>query len=408
MNDIRPDPDCLIQSSVLPIIPDAQAQYYQFEIANDKKSWLNKLTNNFRYILKNTSNIEDLFINSYNPVVLLGEVFENSQLKNKSYQEFKKSFYSIIWVTYRSHFRPIINQTTGKQYTSDVGWGCTIRVGQMLLLNTLKKHLKLAPDSYHEILKTIEENLISAPYSIHNIIQLGGQNKQAGDWYSPGDVSNCIKKLSKICPINNFKVLVAMDFTIYKDQLYACACNESLEYVQSVCGLHSAFLCDECRVPVKDIIWTNGVLICIPLMLGTKRIQSDYYESLKYFLRLSSCVGIIGEKPSSALYIVGYNEDNVILLDPHVVRKACSSLDDFKNRIGEYFPSDFITTKIKDLGSSMSLGFYFRNSEEFSLFEQDLQSNSELVRRLILVREKTPDFHFEDSVDESGQEFILL
>ena len=58
---------------------------------------------------------------------------------------------SRVWITYRRGFPPIASGADGiggtedavsvaYQYTTDAGWGCTLRVGQMLLANALSFH----------------------------------------------------------------------------------------------------------------------------------------------------------------------------------------------------------------------------------------------------------------------------
>lgn len=105
---------------------------------------------------------------------------------------------SILWCTYRKGFSPL----GSPQYTSDKGFGCMLRCGQMLLSEALKQiHLgrdwRWTKDSrdenYLKILSRFEDNK-TAVYGIHQIALMGEDSgKTIGEWFSPNIIAQVIK-----------------------------------------------------------------------------------------------------------------------------------------------------------------------------------------------------------------------
>ena len=133
-------------------------------------------------------------------------------------------------------------------------------------------------------------------------------------------------------------------------------------------------------------------------MLGNNKIEKRFYETLKFLLGLEASVGIIGEKPKSALFVIGCHEDKAIVLDPHCVKNACKTIEEFYSRIEDYFSRELMTVKFKELGSSMSFGFYFRNAHEFTTFKKLICANAAIVKNLIMIKDKTVVLSEGDSI----------
>ena len=139
--------------------------------------------------------------------------------------DIRSDVFSIIWVTYRRNF-PSIGDSN---MTSDSGWGCMLRTGQMVLAQAFcKLHLgrdwrwkytdsialqkliedqtnggqdekKLSPTEYEKYVKyrqilKLFADLKTAPYSIHQIALMGVcEGKNVGEWFGPNTVAQVLK-----------------------------------------------------------------------------------------------------------------------------------------------------------------------------------------------------------------------
>lgn len=111
----------------------------------------------------------------------------------------RQDIVSRIWCTYRKSFVPI-GGVDG--LTTDKGWGCMLRCGQMVLAQALVSvHLGRdwfwEPDTkdpvYLKILRRFEDKR-QAPYSIHQIAQMGAsEGKEVGQWFGPNTVAQVLK-----------------------------------------------------------------------------------------------------------------------------------------------------------------------------------------------------------------------
>ncbi|MGH0144755.1 UNVERIFIED_CONTAM: hypothetical protein FKN15_053535 [Acipenser sinensis] len=316
------------------------------------------------------------------PVWILGR--ESSALTEKD--DILCDISSRLWFTYRKNFPPI----GGTGPTSDTGWGCMLRCGQMILGEALVfRHLgrdwrwvkgKRQREEYYSILNAFIDKKDSY-YSIHQIAQMGvGEGKSIGQWYGPNTVAQVLKKLSVFDSWSRLAVHVAMDNTVVIEEI------------------------SECRFYI-----------------------AGEQAAVKCFM-LPQSLGVIGGKPNSAHYFIGYVGEELIYLDPHTTQPSVEPCDD------GLVPDDSYHCEhppcrmhIRELDPSIAVGFFCSTEEDFDDWCLRIRKMSERREALPMfelvdrqpshfvssdVLNLTPDFSDSDRLerffDSEDEEFEIL
>uniref|UniRef100_F1KYE7 Cysteine protease n=1 Tax=Ascaris suum TaxID=6253 RepID=F1KYE7_ASCSU len=357
---------------------------------------------------------------SNTPVYLLGHKFP----ARGDMDSIKEYVTSRLWFTYRKNFMPI----GGTGPTSDQGWGCMLRCGQMLLAQALiVRHLGTEwmwdrdnkEEDYKRILRMFQDKKC-CPFSLHQIAQMGvSERKQIGEWFGPNTAAQVLKKLVVYDDWSRLAVHVALDNLLIASDVRTMAhtrppsrlsSRHTTENEQSeesgnasggnslcsfgsvkMCMLQSALMkeCDE--NPVEDEEQWRPLLIIVPLRLGLTSINRCYLPAIEAFFQLPQCTGIIGGRPNHALYFIGIAGEQLIYLDPHVCQAAidlderCASLqqqDGFVEVVkstdifddSSYHCPFLLHIAYDSADPSLALSFICRTEEEYEHLANNLKT----------------------------------
>jgi len=264
---------------------------------------------------------------------------------NRQFQDFLADFRNLLYFCYRKDFPPI----DPSNITNDIGWGCMLRTGQMMLARCLMvlvlgRDYRVTPSdkmnaysSYRQLLRWFADSP-KFPYSIHNIVkessdidsqqQDGGKtSNQIGEWFSPTRLSQCLKVLVRKHSPHGLTMYVGTDGVIYKDKVTAlCAFTEEHEERSPLLKrMPSKSTSESTKINNDEDCVPNywrPVFIIIPLRLGVDKINQVYISGLRAMFALPQSLGIVGGRPRQSLYFVGFQDDQVIYLDPHIVKPS--------------------------------------------------------------------------------------
>ncbi|XP_027195798.2 autophagy-related 4a [Dermatophagoides pteronyssinus] len=260
------------------------------------------------------------------PVYILGKKYSSLYELN----EIRSDVRSNIWMTYRRNFPPIGDTN----FTSDSGWGCMLRCGQMVLarafinlylgrnwhwnytnLESIKQLLQDDNEMelkkyliYKNILKMFTDQKTSS-YSIHQIALMGVcEGKNVGQWFGPNTIAQVLRKLSLFDKMSDVFIYVAMDNIVFLDDIKkSCKINDDDD--------------DDDETKCQEITskW-KPLILFIPLRLGLTEINPVYFRALKTTFTFPQTLGILGGRPNHALYFIGCCGDDLIYLDPHTTQ----------------------------------------------------------------------------------------
>ncbi|XP_053684547.1 cysteine protease ATG4D [Sabethes cyaneus] len=341
------------------------------------------------------------------------DISPDATVEEEGIEAFKRDFISRLWMTYRKEFQTMDDSN----YTSDCGWGCMIRSGQMLLAQGLMIHFlgrNWRWDSSGENLRlnynslnyedSIHRKIIrwfgdtssrTSPFSIHTLVALGKETgKKPGDWYGPGAVAHLIRQAVKlgaqeIVDLDGINVYVAQDCAVYiQDIIDECTISAASSIapwqkkIPSNCSPNSSSSNSPCISNTKTASgplpsqentsdW-KALILLVPLRLGTDKLNPIYSDCLKAMLSLDNCIGIIGGRPKHSLYFVGYQEDKLIHLDPHY----CQDMVDVQQEnfaVSSFHCKSPRKMKLSKMDPSCCIGFYCETRKDFFKFVDNVK-----------------------------------
>jgi len=350
---------------------------------NNIASFNNKFNFNIKEININKFALEQF--NTMNQITLFHKIY-TIETKNKLLYNYNK----LIYFCYRSNIYPIKNKINVDLFR-DSGWGCMIRCGQMIMSRAIYKYLKSKKFSSEKAISETIKYFLDLPYSENNVPSIFSSilsnnlntnnnkdiklfppfsihmhcflgkfyNKHGGEWFSDVNICQNYRDINKC--FNLFPELSILSFVSdFKLQEILEECfilvneNDKIDTNKKILNLKN-----------KKYIMKKCGLVFISVRLGINKVTNEYYSCLKKLFESKQCIGIIGGETNLAHYFIGYNNrGNLIYLDPHITREAVINLND-ESIVNDYLVKNIHEISIDDMSTALSIGFLFRNVDEF-------------------------------------------
>jgi cysteine protease ATG4 len=279
-------------------------------------------------------------------------------------REFLEHFRSLLFCSYRKNFPPIV----GTHFSTDAGWGCMLRTGQMMLARTILVLLYGADwrlsdvdvsspySPYRRVVRWFTDEPNDAPFSIHQLLAVQRSARahagveqmklSAGSWFTPTEVSCILRDVVALhqAEVEGLFVHVARDGELNRRTLLATA----------------------------DLAVWRPALVLIPVRLGVESLHESYLAPLRKLFQMPQSLGVFGGRPRQSFYFVGIQGDDVLYLDPHLVQNYQApnvKFDDSTNHLS--VPQRM---KLCDVDPSMTIGLLLRSRADFDMLMMQLDA----------------------------------
>ncbi|EPY37213.1 hypothetical protein STCU_00084 [Strigomonas culicis] len=293
-------------------------------------------------------------------VRILGSAYDKERPMTK--KEVQEAAKRLLFFSYRRCFTALPNGVT-----TDAGWGCLLRTGQMLMAYALMRfyaadttHLPNtcvsdackvrgevlgSPDAAAQLRAAVQPLFMDspdAPFGVHALQKAAAAFGLAyGVWLAPSQIGRVLSAAAEAHRTRGNAAPVTrccLDRCINE--------TETLELLEKV----------------------GPVLYLVPASLGIGKVSSFYESALLKMLSMESCCGIAGGKSKASIFFIGYQDRNVFYLDPHYVQKAFAKLEKPRKLSKACGSRD-----VSAFQSCMLIGFYIANKEAFQTFTRDLE-----------------------------------
>ena len=294
---------------------------------------------------------EFLLITSSQPIYTLGKEYSAST----EIHNVLKHMLSMYHLTYRYDFPPLAS------FTTDVGWGCMLRSGQMLMSHVFSRHRiqkgwrfsdhvqshTPLDSAYFQTLEMFIDTP-DAPFSIHKIATCGAQmDIPIGQWFGPSTLCHALRRLTNDQDNIPISVHVALDSVL--DMSQVTIPSNTSHAVTPPCAL-----------------------ILVPIRLGLNTLQPEFIPQLLAFFTWPGFAGVVGGKPRASLYFIGRQDTSLFYLDPHRVQPFCPNLHDPQS-IPTYHSPMYHMLPIHALDPSLALAFVCYSTSEIEDLSHRIQ-----------------------------------
>ncbi|CAK59164.1 unnamed protein product (macronuclear) [Paramecium tetraurelia] len=317
--------------------------------------------------------------------------FSIKNLPSEKKKEIIQQIYSrTIWFTYRKNFPQILNS----QQTSDAGWGCMLRSGQMIWAQILRVHIRQKKqhskdyqykllcafsdddDDEHKKMFTDNFKLCLSPYSIQKIEAISQIkfSMKPCQWYRPDQILNALSLLHQQKQLEGSEDLeITISDSLLYDRLYSemyglkMDCEHIVNEIKQDKNKEISKICNICQK--KD---PKALAIFFITRIGLDEINKEYLPFLNDLIDLPQFQGIIGGRDDKAYYILGRVNKRLIYLDPHYIQEHINRGNVVMLK-DTFFCKDVKYINEEQMSPSIALGFYCQNQSELDKFFNSIE-----------------------------------